>query len=191
MHRLRFRFGVLLLSLGTLSPRVVAEPAVLSSNGIEISGTPRFAESVRRALSLLEEHASDSLAIVLRHVRRIEEGPRSGMDVYASVPCLSLGELTVAASPTWLAGAIVHDAFHAVQFFEHPRFVEGGAGSVPVEAWTGVAAEREANRVQLDVLRRLGAPAHELAYLEAQDGSHFDIDGDGRYTAADYAMRNW
>lgn len=181
----RFRLGILLLPLASIF--VLGLP-VSAAEFPEISGSPRFVENVRRALALLSGRAPDDLAMVLRHVRRIEEGERSGMDVFAPVPCLTLGERTVSSTSTWLAGAIVHDATHAVQYFEHPGY---RAGSVPDEAWTGAAAERKANRAQLDALRRIDAPAHERTYLEMQDGTHFDLDGDGRYTDADYAMRNW
>jgi hypothetical protein len=51
--------------------------------------------------------------------------------------------------------------------------------------------ERDCIKYQRAVMEKIGAPSSEIDHLATQDGSHFDMDGDGEYTWKDYEARTW
>jgi len=147
--------------------------------GFEIVGSEPFVGQVQDALTLIERHAPGDLKVIGRYVKRIEQHDRSGMDNYQDLPTCQLTPSSALASVTWCAGCIAHEAHHS-KLFHGPKYSYGGAEE-----------ELACNAFQQRVLERIGAPPSELAHLAAQDGGHFDLDGDGRYTWADYYKRTW
>ncbi len=148
-------------------------------HGIEVSGSGAFQSQVRSALDLLRTKAPEEFAIVATYVKRIEEHQRSGMDVARDPPTCQLAPATAYASITWCAGVISHEAHHALIF----QSTSAGYG--------GRHEEQQCIKRQIDVMKRIGAPQSEVDYLAGQDGSHFDLDGDGEYTSKDYELRDW
>ena len=40
-------------------------------------------------------------------------------------------------------------------------------------------------------MKKIGAPPQELKMLRKQDGTHFDVDGDGDYDLNDFEQMDW
>lgn len=175
--------SAVLLACASLAP--AAEYA-----GIGVRGDPAFVAQTRAALVLLQAHAPEAVEIVRRGIGTIAAAERSGLDPFTRGrrPVFQVGPRTASASPTWYASAIAHDAFHAVLYLEA---AQRGGRPVPDDAWTGPGPERQAIAFQLGVLRAVGAPAHEVAWLLEADGTHPDIDRDGIYSREDYDARDW
>jgi hypothetical protein len=148
-----------------------------SFHGVAIVGSEEFTDQIRAALALIREKSPDDFALISKHVRRVEEHARSGMELSSST--CQLAPASAYYSLTWCAGCIAHEAHHA-RLAESPSHTYG-------------LAEEELDCIafQRAVSERLGAPDWELDYLATLDGSHFDLDGDGRYTWDDYERRHW
>lgn len=157
-------------------------------DGIQIRGNPKFIDQVTSSLSLLREKSPNAFALTQRYMRRIEQNSRSGMRAYDNPPTFDLSPKTAFYSITWCAGSIAHDTYHSKLYHE---YVDAHGEPVPDEAWRGKERELECIRHQTQVMKEIGAPDYELTYLDHQDGSHYDLDGDGKETSADYRRRDW
>ncbi|MBA3481032.1 MAG: hypothetical protein H0T51_04360 [Pirellulales bacterium] len=147
--------------------------------GIEILGSDRFVTQVRKALSLVARKAPQEFATIRTFVKRIEQHPRSGMDMHQDVPTCQLSDSTAFHSLSWCAGVIAQESHHSKLF--HDGDYEYGLAE----------EEQKCNAFQTRVMTLIEAPQHEMEHLASQDGMHFDANGDGRYTAEDYQQRNW
>jgi len=156
---------------------------------VTISGTPEFHRRVAEALMMLEHRDAAGWQMVRRYVGRIEQSPKSGMNVDKRPPTFELADRSAQFSVTWCAGAIVHDAMHSKLFFDIAQV--DGIEAVPEEAWTGQQAERICLAIQAETLARIGAPEEERRHLAGQDGTHFDVNRDGVNDAKDYEGRDW
>jgi hypothetical protein len=150
-------------------------PIIIEGNAAYIA-QDTFRPKIEGCLTLLRTRAATYHGWISSNVVKIRAFSRSGADI--SHNSIDIASLTFDASATWLASVLVHETKHIMQF---------RAGS----DYTGTAAELECNRYQLEALRLMNAPASEISYLLAQDGNHFDLNGDGRYDAEDYRLRNW
>lgn len=137
---------------------------------------PEFGQKIRSALDLLKEKAAANFASLTAVVDKIVAIDKSGADVYVST--VQIARPTFDSTLTWLASVLVHEAEHIAQRKAKKK-------------WTGREAERECNRIQLETLRLLGAPENEIAYLLAQTGEHFDLNGDGKFNRKDYQLRTY
>lgn len=160
----------------------------IAVEGIEIYGSMNFVRRVADALELLRDNSPKSFAVIQQYMGRIQENSRSGMRAYADPPTFDFSMTSAGYSLTWCAGAIAHDAYHSKLYHDYRR-VHGEP--VPDDAWWGQAREMECNQFQLHVLYEIGAPDAETKYLSTLDGSHFDIDGDGRSTWIDHWLQSW
>jgi len=147
--------------------------------GVEIVGQEKFIQQVTKAMSLIQENAPDDLELIAKYLRRIEEHDHSGMDASREAPTCQLAPASAYASVTWCAGCIAHEAYHS-KLSQSPDYAYGLEQE-----------EEECMAYQLTVLQKIGAPRSELEHLAAQDGKHFDLDGDGEYTWSDYEKRRW
>lgn len=139
---------------------------------------PLFTQKINKALKLLCIKASWAHGNLKGCVGRIRAFSKSGTDVYATPITINIAAPTFEASLTWLASVLAHESCHAVQY-------------VNKQDYSGLASERECNGYQLRVLRSIGAPESEIAYLLAQTGDHFDLNKDGKYDEKDYELRNY
>jgi hypothetical protein len=110
------------------------------------------------------------------------------MRAYDDPPTFDLSQKTASYSDTWCAGSIAHDTYHSKLYHE---YLDAHEGSVPDEVWSGQAKELECIHYQASVLREIGAPPSEITYVDHLDGSHFDLNGDGKETWIDYWLRDW
>jgi len=139
---------------------------------------PDFSDKINKALDLLKTKASTAYGIVTTYIVKIRAAERSGMIVQTKI--YEIAKPTFDASLTWLASTIAHDSLHSQQFSNK-------------EPYTGADSEAKCNQHQLEVLRKVGAPQSECAYLLSviKKGDHSDLDGDGKYTEKDYQKRKW
>ncbi len=151
----------------------------------EVRGSERFQEQVRRALRLLQERDRDAYAIVTRHIGRIQEAERSGMWAQRTPPTFDLSGVTAFYSVTWCAAAIAHDSFHSKLYHDYRK--EHG-GEVPLDAWTGTAAEQQCMKHQLAVMERIGAPEREIEHARKMADGHFVKDNKDW---EEYRKRSW
>jgi hypothetical protein len=109
---------------------------------------------------------------------KIRAAEKSGMIVQSKI--YEIAKPTFITSLTWLASTIAHDSMHSQQYSNK-------------EPHTGADSEAKCNQHQLSVLRSIGAPQTECAWLLGimKKGDHSDLDGDGKYTQKDYDKRNW
>jgi hypothetical protein len=156
--------------------------------GVTVYGSKSFIYQVEQSLNLLREKSPEAFKLTQRYAPRIEQNSRSGMRAYNDPPTFNLSEKTASYSTTWCGGSIAHDTYHSKLYHE---YLDAHEGPVPDEAWCGQARELECNRYQMGVLRAIGAPEYEITYLDHLDGSHFDVNGDGKETWVDYWLRDW
>jgi len=135
-----------------------------------------FKKGIQNALDLLKENAGANYAIVTANVNKIVAFDKSGSDVYKSM--IQIARPTFNSSNTWLASVLVHESCHIVQHNTKKK-------------WTGLEAEKECNKIQLETLRLIGAPQNEITYMLSQTGEHFDENGDGKFNKKDYELRDY
>ena len=126
--------------------------------------------------------------MVTNYVGKIVQGSHSGMWAYKDPPTYEMNDRTTFYSVTWCAGSIAHDAYHSKLYHDYKR---NHSGPVPDKIWTGVDAEKKCLKHQLKVLKRIGAPKHEIDHCKKQIGNHHDVNKDGKYDWKDYKKRNW
>lgn len=135
---------------------------------------PEFKDKINLSLAMLKEKAAAGHALVASTVERIAADEKSGADVYRAE--ITLARPTFDASLTWLASVLVHETKHIVLHRAKEKHF-------------GLEAEQKCNAVQLETLRMIGAPQHEIAYMLAQTGEHFDENGDGKFNRRDFDLR--
>lgn len=156
--------------------------------GITIIGDEMFARQTRDALTLLQNHAADAYMRMKTHMSVIKQGERSGVWLNENPAVFEVGESTWSYSTTWYAGAIAHDATHAVLYQTYANLY---GEPVPFDIWGSQEAEMECIEFQIDVMERIAAPEEEMAMLMRLDGTHCDVDHNGVCDYEDYLARNW
>lgn len=156
-------------------------PIASRMDNLSLEGSRAFVNQIEKAIALLKERSPDDLEIVKTHVGRIRENEHSGMNMFADVPTIELAQPTYAASVTWCASVLVHESWHMKLYRENPN---------PAH-WSGTPGEKRCNQAQLVTLQKIGAPQYEIDHLAAQDGTHWDVNGDGVYDWRDYEDRDW
>lgn len=155
---------------------------------IEIVGSSEFKQQVENALTLLRQNAPEEYEIVQRYVGKIEENERSGMFVDKDPPVYQMSLKTALHSITWCAGTIAHDAYHSKLYHDYK---EKHGNPVPYDEWAGFDAEKKCIEFQLTTLRKIKAPQNEIDYCISLDGTHTDINRDGKLDWTDYELRDW
>ncbi len=156
-----------------------------------IRGDAEFIDRTREALALLEELAPDAFEKICTYVGLIDQGEHSAMWAYEDPPRYEVGGGTASYSTTWYASTIAHDATHSELYHEYVAAHPSHRHRVPTDVWAGVSAERFCLSYQLEVLKAIGGPPHEIEYLAKQTGTHCDVDGDGDCDWDDYENRDW
>lgn len=131
-----------------------------SDNGIvDVVGSKDFTTSVEAALNLLKEKDNAAYQRINKYLSKIVENENSGVDVYSKT--FFLGKGTVSTGDVfWLAGVIVHDAYHSELFTLN-------------KPYTGAEAEKACNQQQKTALKNIGAPDNYLTYLDEVSESQY------------------
>jgi len=154
------------------------QAGIVIEGNVQYIKQPDFSKKINECLDLLCKKAPAAYAILKNHVGKVRAFKHSGANIYLKPITIDIAKPTFEASVTWLASVLAHESIHAKQY-------------VGKKDYTGKAAEMEANAHQIEVLRLIGAPQSEIAYMLAQTGDHFDVNKDGIYDKKDYEKRNW
>ena len=161
---------------------------LLNFGALDVIGTQDFIDKTSLALTLLQDTSPDAYLKIQTYVGLIKQGDHSGMWAFENPPRYEVGERTADASTTWYASTIAHDATHSELYHE---YLAQNGSPVPDDAWASVAAEQFCIAYQLKVLEEVGGTESEIEYLEAQTGTHCDVDNDGDCDWNDYENRDW
>jgi hypothetical protein len=175
------------------SPSPTISNAIAENNSapvvynIEIKGSPKFEDQIKKALALIQQKSPEAYDVIQHYVGRIEQGNHSGMHATRTPPTYEMGDKTTFYSLTWCAGTIVHDSFHSKLYHDYLRT----NSVVPYDIWTGQQAELKCNAWQLKAMAKIGSPKNEIDHVERDDGTHYDLNKNGKYDAEDDKLRNW
>jgi len=150
-------------------------------SSIEIAGDGPFVAQVRNALALLSVFDPRAYAFLTSQVERIQNSDRSFAGVYERTRTVHLSKTNAMYSVTWCASALAHEAYHFKQWAE----------AAQRSRTDFQAAELEAFKYQISVMKRIRAPRYEIDYVRASDGLHGDVNGDGKYDWEDFSKINW
>ena len=160
----------------------------LIQSDIKIIGTDKFKKQVKEALDLLKEKSPRAYAMANRYIGIIEQSQRSGMTAYEEPPSFQLADRSAFYSITWCAGVIAHDSYHSKLYHDYKDFHKR---RVPNEIWIGANAEKKCMKHQLQILKEIGAPAHEIEHTKKTNPNFYDVNQDGQYDWDDYEARDW
>ncbi len=163
-------------------------PGIVYGYEIEIIGSAEFKQQVTRALARVSEKAPDAYQMITDYVGRIEYNERSGMLAYETPPTYQLSSVTAFYSVSWCASTIAHDAYHSKLYHEYRK---KHGEPVSYDAWAGFEAEKKCIAFQLEVLKKIEAPLDEITYCISLDGTHGDVNKDGKLDSEDYDLRSW
>lgn len=163
---------------------------IFSSNlyAIEIEGSLKYRVQVESCLDLLSKKAQREYRLIKGHIGVISQNGKSGMRAWENPPRYQMSDATAFYSLSWCAGTIAHDAYHSFLYKKHSS-IDGSKPSY--EKWAGTSAEKKSIDFQLSVMRKIGASDHEINYLKSLDGTHGDVNGDGKLNNEDYKIRDW
>jgi len=156
--------------------------------GIEIRGTREFLLGTQQSLALLQ--TTSQFDVIRTHIATIRQGKRSGMKAWAKNPTFIVGTATWQHSALWYAGAIAHDAFHAMLYLD-------AKGKNPdtepnADAWTGAEAEKKCLAFQRRVLLELNADQQTITYIEeCAKNPTYQGRNKGWRSWLDYLNRRW
>lgn len=157
-------------------------------DGIELRGGSEFLRQSKKSLALLK--STRQFEVIRANIAIIRQGHRSGMRARAETPTFVVGRPTWQHSALWYAGAIAHDAYHAKLYHEAKK--ANGGKEPNVDAWTGVAAERECLSFQRQVLIELNADEKIIAYIdECEKNPTYQGRNQGWLSWLDYLRRRW
>jgi hypothetical protein len=104
-------------------------------------------------------------------IKEAESWHHGGMAAWQRPPTFLMDRGTASYSVTWAAGAIAHEACHSRLWHQYSK--RHNTTDVPSGAWGGQKNELRCIAYQIEVMEKLGAPAHEIEYLRGQDGLHY------------------
>jgi hypothetical protein len=160
----------------------------MESYAVDIEGSQGYQRQVKRCLKLLSQKAPKEYKLVTDYIGVISQSKRSGMRAWENPPRYQMSDKTAFHSLTWCAGTIAHDSYHS---YLYNKYLPVGGGKPPYDKWAGITAEKKAIKFQLTVMIKLGASKHEINYLKSLDGTHGDLNKDGRFSKEDYDKRYW
>jgi hypothetical protein len=147
-----------------------------SQFSLRIEGDAEFILKVNHCMALLAAEAPEADSFVRENIGVISQHDTSGMKAYENPPRFLFSDKSASDSVSWCASCIVHDAYHS---YLYQMYKPDDGGHPTYDLWAGFAAERAANRYQLEVLQQIGAPPHEIKHMRDQDGTHADTNRDG------------
>lgn len=170
----------------------------MSLYGITINGNshikdPEFTEKIEKALKLLDSKSNSHLLTVKTYTKIIRAAASSGANYNEKEMTIDIAKSTFEASLEWLASVLVHENNH-LKLYKDTGKKYGDAHKMSdkkAALQVMINEELECNRIQCEALRNVGGTEHEINYLKAQKGDHFDVNKDGLYDSKDYGSRNW
>lgn len=180
------------------APASVLPEAYDPKAGLDIQGPPAFRSQVTSALKLIWMADRETFLFIRRNIYVVRQDNLTGFYLEDGKPVAALSADHAFRSLTWCAGVLAHQAWHAA--YERSAGRKKGRG-VPlpgekadfaVEAnpmsidYKGMDAilyvEDRAMTFQLNVLKKIGAPARETGPLFRRAPRDFHLAHDGNYT---------
>jgi len=166
--------------------------------GIQLIGSDTFRLHVARSLLLLRLADFNSFRRVTNAIGIVREDPRSCVWVTNVPPIVDMSTKWSLRSLTWCAGGLAHEARHVELHRIRPKpppFIVKNSGSKPAYPKRGYKDfqrdELACFAFQAKVLKNLRAPRSELNSVLSSDGTHFDVNRDGKYDWDDYRLHDW
>lgn len=166
--------------------------------GITVRGNshitdPEFTNKIKKALDLLNKKSNSHLLTIKSYTKIIRAAAASGANYNEAEMTIDIARATFDASLEWLASVLVHENHHLKKYKDTGKKYGDAHKMADKKAALQVMIneELECNRIQCEALRNVGGTEHEINYLKAQKGDHFDVNKDGLYDSRDYGSRNW
>ena len=170
----------------------------MSIHGITVRASshitdPEFTNKIQKALDLLSSKSNSHLLTIKSYTKVIQAAANSGANFNASEMTIEIARATFDASLEWLASVLVHENHHIKKYKDSGKKFGDAHKMTDKKAALQVMIdeELECNRIQCEALRNVGGSEHEINYLKAQKGDHFDVNKDGLYDEKDYGSRTW
>ena len=166
---------------------------------LKIDGKQEFRNQVTSALQLLLQYDKDVFLQVRQYIYVIKRAEKTDFGIIDGAPAIMLTDATAFRSPTWCAGAIGRQLFHAKRYFERESLrrylaqapVQGRApdprlAASPLlqdlkDARTFENMERTADIFQMELMRKVGAPRAELDLIQRRKPFDYSLVNDGKY----------
>lgn len=152
--------------------------------GIKIIGDDFFILWIEKALNILMNRAPMELQKIRKEIVIIKQGERTMMWVKLNPPIMTITADSATHSSTFTVGIIVHEACHMRLYHEGKSSDPSDYKSIQNEEMVCIDREHR-------IMKEIGASPQELDMIRRQDGSHFDVDGDGDYDLNDFEQMNW
>ncbi|MDD2805218.1 MAG: hypothetical protein PHV33_06655 [Elusimicrobiales bacterium] len=187
--------------ISTLGAAAARLPEVYDPKaGLDIQGPPEFKSQVTHALKLVWQADRQTFLFIRTNLSVIRNEMQTGFYLENGRSVAALSKDHAFRSLTWCAGIIAHQAWHAA--YTQAKKRRKAAQNLPppppgekserqVEAnpmvfdYSGMAAilyvEDKASAFQLDVLKKIGAPARETGPLFRRAPRDFHLSHDGNY----------
>ena len=167
--------------------------------GIDLQGSQPFKDQVTSALKLIWAADRDTFLFIKRSLSIIRSENKTGFYMENGKTVAGLSDEQAFRSVTWCAGVIAHQAWHADYALARARSLAAKPPPLPGESqdlkvdanpmrldYTGLDTmldnENKAFALQLDVLRRIGAPKNELRVLLRRKPRDLTPAHDGSYS---------
>jgi hypothetical protein len=152
--------------------------------GIKIIGQKFFVARIEKALDMLVERAPYEFKRIRTYVNTIKQGKRTMMWTEVESPVMTISAKSATHTTTFTAGIIAHESCHA-------RIAQEGRSADPADYAAIQQEEKECIAYEEKVMREIGAPPQEMKMLREQDGTHFDVNQDGKYDLDDFSQMDW
>ncbi len=161
-------------------------------DGILINGSTEYNHQIIAALKMLKNKVPLNYQEVKTNIGIIKQSEKSGMDVHNSPPLFNFSKESALYSLTYCASSIVHDAHHSYLYKRYKNiYHETYGNNLPYKIWAGFNGELRAIEVQLSIMHAINAPIAEINHLKSSDGTHGDVNQDGKITDEDYRLTDW
>ena len=163
--------------------------------GVQIYGSDDFRLQIAKSLWMLKMGDSDTFTRLTKCVGIIREESRTSANITNKPPHIGMSRRAAFTSLTWCAAGLAHEVRHielAIERGDMRPYVVYNAGQIPkARGYRDFQREElECGVLTLKVMKRLGAPRSEIDYIRSQDGTHFDVNRDGKWDSEDERIEN-
>jgi hypothetical protein len=167
-----------------------------STHRISIRGSDAFRLQVARSLVLIRVTDPEAFRRVTNAFGIIQEAHRTACGYSNQPPTMWFHPKTAARSLIYCAEAIAHETRHLeiLRFRLRDMSPKASYGDESHELSSYEQAREDelaAIEFQIHVARRVGASRSEIRRLKRLDGTHFDINRDGKFDDEDCKLQNW
>jgi hypothetical protein len=151
---------------------------------IEIIGEKDFIGEVTRALERIRRAAPEEFIEIRKYIKVIRQGDRTMTWPEVAPGVMTISRQNAFHTDTFTAGIIAHESYHYRLYTEGKVCNPNDYESIKQE-------ELKCIQYEIIVLRKIGARPSEINLAISQDGTHFDVNKDGKYDMSDFAAMDW